>query len=262
MNLKKRLIAVLFVKNGFIVRSEKFIRHQIIGDIVNQAKRLNQWNADELIYIDISREKIYDSKRDDLKFKSINSKKQIVQEVSKVCRMPLTFGGGIRSFQDASEIIENGGDKVVVNFLLHTNHEEIKKIINVYGSQAVVASIDYRKINNELIVYSKFGEHNTNNKLFEIINLCEKLKVGELFFQNIDLDGSGSGYDIDTIQHINSISNLPAIFCSGAGKIDHFKDVLSLKEVEAVAVGNYLNFSEHSYIRIKKNLRDNNINVR
>ena len=90
----------------------------------------------------------------------------------------------------------------------------------------------------------------------------EELNVGELFFQNINLDGQGSGYDLKTIKYINSITNLPTIFCSGAGKVNHFLDALIMQKVDAVAVGNYLNFSEHSYIRIKKNLRDNNINVR
>ena len=82
------------------------------------------------------------------------------------------------------------------------------------------------------------------------------------FFQNINLDGKGTGYDLKTIKYINSITNLPTIFCSGAGKVNHFLVAFNMQKVDAIAVGNYLNFSEHSYIRIKKNLRVNNINVR
>ena len=86
-----RIIPVLFIKNGLIVRSETFKKHQILGNVISQAKRLNEWNADELIYIDISRTKKYDARRDDLKVKSLHNIKDIIKEISKVCFMPLSL---------------------------------------------------------------------------------------------------------------------------------------------------------------------------
>ena len=97
--LKQRLIPVLFIKNGLIVRSETFESHKIIGNVVNEVRRYNQWDIDELIYIDISREKFYDSRRDDHKIKRVNSVDGILELVSKECFMPLSFGGGIRDIQ-------------------------------------------------------------------------------------------------------------------------------------------------------------------
>ena len=86
-----RVIPVLFIKNGLIVRSQNFSRHQVIGNVINQAKRLNDWMADELICIDISEEKIYDSRRDDHKVKSIDNIIDIIKEMSKVVFMPFSF---------------------------------------------------------------------------------------------------------------------------------------------------------------------------
>src|SRR3989338_6281470 len=98
--LKRRLIPVLYIKNGLIVRSEGFSYHHNIGNVVAEAGRYNGWNVDELIYIDISREKHYDLRRDDYNIKSQNSIEKIVKNIAKVCFMPLTFGGGIRNIKD------------------------------------------------------------------------------------------------------------------------------------------------------------------
>ena len=96
---KIRLVPVIFIKNGFIVRSENFESHRKIGNVVNEVERYNNWKVDELVFIDISREKKYNSQRDDHKVERVNSLDQILKLVSKKCFMPLTFGGGIRDFK-------------------------------------------------------------------------------------------------------------------------------------------------------------------
>ena len=98
-----RIIAVLFIKDGLIVRSQSFSRHQYLGNVIEQAKRLNDYNVDELVYIDISRSSEYDLKRDDLRIKSKRDIITIIQDISKVCFMPLTFGGKIRNVKNLAE---------------------------------------------------------------------------------------------------------------------------------------------------------------
>src|SRR3989338_11603644 len=110
--IKRRLIPVLYIKNGLIVRSEGFSYHQNIGNLVNEAHRYNEWNVDELIYIDISREKYYDLRRDDLKIKSADSVGNIIKQISSVCFMPLTFGGGIRNIEDDGYRIQKRANKI------------------------------------------------------------------------------------------------------------------------------------------------------
>lgn len=132
--LKRRLIPVLYIKNGFIVRSEDFSVHQIMGNIISEAKRYNDWDVDELIYVDISRVKEYDFNRDDHKVESYNTIDQIIQKISKVCFMPLTFGGGIRTIEDIDMRIRNGADKITLNTGALENPDLIKQASLKYGA--------------------------------------------------------------------------------------------------------------------------------
>ncbi|MAJ23534.1 MAG: imidazole glycerol phosphate synthase cyclase subunit [Candidatus Pelagibacter sp.] len=258
----KRIIPVLFIKNGLIVRSQNFARHQVIGNVINQAKRLNDWLADELICIDISNEKFYDSGRDDHQVKSINNIIEIIKEMSKVVFMPFSFGGGIRNVEDAKIRIRNGADKIIINTLIFESKNTVEQIVKILGSQAVVASLDYKIEKGIPQVYSHSGKQNVKKNLYEVAKYCEALGVGEIFIQNINLDGSSLGYDIEIIEKLVSQSNLPVVCCSGAGTNSHFGKVAKINEISGVAAGNFFNFSEGSYPRVKKFLKNEGIDVR
>jgi len=258
----KRIIPVLFIKNGLIVRSQNFSRHQVIGNVINQAKRLNDWLADELICIDISDVKIYDSGRDDHQVKSIDNIIKIIKEMSKVVFMPFSFGGGIRSVDDAKIRIRNGADKIIINTLIFESKDITERIIKVLGSQAVIASIDYRIEKGIPQVYSNSGNQSVNKNLYEVVKYCENLGVGEIFIQNIDLDGSSSGYDIEIIKKLVNQTSIPLVCCSGAGTNFHFKEAAKIKEISGIAAGNIFNFSERSYPRVKDYLKKEGIDVR
>ena len=174
--INNRILPVLFIKNGLIVRSEKFEKHQIIGNVLNQAKRLNDYEADELIYIDISRNDKYDLGRDDLSIKSQTDIVEIINEISKVCFMPLSFGGKIRSCKDAVIRIRAGADKIIINSILYDNVSEVKNIVKEVGSQAVVASIDYKQIEGNIICFKNFGKINTKIQLNDLIKKVEDLE--------------------------------------------------------------------------------------
>ena len=257
-----RILPVLFIKNGLIVRSEKFEKHQIIGNVLNQAKRLNDYEADELIYIDISRNDKYDLGRDDLSIKSQTDIVEIINEISKVCFMPLSFGGKIRSCKDAVIRIRAGADKIIINSILYDNVSEVKNIVKEVGSQAVVASIDYKQIKDNIICFKNFGKINTKVQLNDLIKKVEDLGVGEIFLQNIDRDGTKKGFDIDLINSVNEKTSLPVIACSGAGDENDFFQATKIKNLSAIAAGNYFNFKERSYPTVKKFLKGQKINVR
>src|SRR3989344_4525478 len=159
--IKSRLIPVLYIKNGLIVRSEDFSYHQNIGNVINEARRYNEWDVDELIYIDISRDKHYDLRRDDHNVKSSDSIENIITSIAKVCFMPLTFGGGIRDIHDIDYRIRNGADKITLNTGAFENPKLISQAAEKYGSQAVVISIDYKIIKDQPIVFTSFGQNNT-----------------------------------------------------------------------------------------------------
>lgn len=260
--LKTRLIPVLYIKNGLIVRSEDFSYHQNIGNVINEACRYNEWDVDELVYIDISREKQYDLRRDDHKIKSTNTIDQIIKGISKVCFMPLTFGGGIRSIEDVDVRIQNGADKVTLNTGAFDNPDLIRTVAHKYGAQCVVISIDYRLVDGVPLVHTEFGQKNTHAVVFDWIKECERIGAGEIFLNAIDRDGKAIGYDIETIGKAVEASRLPVIGCGGAGEMNDFVEIAKQTRVSAIAAGNMFHFTERSYPRAKQLLKKEGINVR
>ncbi len=260
--LKRRLIPVLYIKNGLIVRSEDFSYHQNIGNIINEANRYNAWDVDELIYIDISREKHYDLRRDDHKIKSYDSMDQIIRQIAKVCFMPLTFGGGIRRMEDVDARIQYGADKVTVNTGAFERPELIKEISHKYGAQCIVVSVDYRIVDGKPVVYTDFGQRNTGTIVHDWIKECETLGAGEIFLNSIERDGKATGFDIETIGAVVECTRLPVIACGGAGEACDFVDLAKATRVAAIAAGNIFHFTERSYPRAKQLLKEEGITVR
>lgn len=258
----KRLIPVLFIKNGLIVRSEDFSYHQVIGNVINEAKRYNDWNVDELIYIDISREKFYDARRDDHAVKSFASIAEIIQAIAKVCFMPLTFGGGIRSFEDVALRVSLGADKVVLNTQAFADPGLVGQAAERFGSQCVVISVDYRLRDGRPVLFTEFGQHDTGVDVLDWVRECGRMGAGEIFLHSIDRDGAGTGFDLETIGAVADATRLPVIACGGAGMIEDFGHVLKQTKASAVAAGNIFHFTERSYPRAKKLLLKEGFSVR
>jgi len=260
--LKKRLIPVLFIKNGHIIRSENFSQHKIIGNVVNEVRRYNEWDIDELIYIDISRTANHDSGRTDHKIERVESIEEIIKLVAKECFMPLTFGGGIRSVSDIDKFLHNGADKVIVNTLLFESPEIVKEAVQKWGSQAIVACLDYRVINNEIYFYTNFGSKKVEMSLDEIIKHITEVGCGEVFLNSIDNDGKAEGYDIESTKIIADKFEIPVIICGGAGAVFDFEEVSAENSVSAIAAGNIFHFTENAYPRIKNELKKRGFNFR
>lgn len=260
--VKKRLIPVLYIKNGFIVRSEGFSYHHNLGNVIAEAGRYNSWNVDELIYIDISREKYYDLRRNDYNINAYDSIGTIIKEISKVCFMPLTFGGSIRTIDDVSFRIQNGADKITLNTGAFENPKLITQTAEKYGSQAVVISIDYKIIDNQPVVFTDFGRKNTDKSVYNWVKECEDLGAGEIFINSIDRDGKASGYDLETIGKVVASTKLPVIACGGAGSLGDFVDLAKNTNVSAIAAGNIFHFTELSYPRAKVLLKKEGLNFR
>jgi imidazole glycerol-phosphate synthase subunit HisF len=260
--LKRRLIPVLYIKNGLIVRSEDFDYHQNLGNVINEAHRYNEWNVDELIYIDISKDKNYDLRRDEHKIKSSSNIEDIISSISKVCFMPLTFGGGIRTLEEVDVRIRFGADKVTLNTGAINDPNLIRLVSEKYGAQCAVISIDYRMVDGKPVVFSEWGQKNTNMPLLDWIKECERLGAGEIFINAIDRDGKANGFDIETIGTVVENTRVPVIACGGAGDDYDFLDVAEQTKVSGIAAGNIFHFTERAYPRIKKLLVKNQVNIR
>jgi cyclase len=259
--LKRRLIPVLFLKNGLIVRSEGFHYHQNIGNILAEARRYNEWNVDELIYIDISREKFYDLRRDDLNVASHDNILDIIEEISKVCFMPLTFGGGIRTIEDIRQRLRKGADKVTLNTAALENPEFITEASKIFGAQCIVVSIDYKDVQGKPTVF-KGGHTPTEWDPLEWAKTVEAKGAGEIFLNSIDRDGEANGFDIEYIGKIEGAVNIPVIACGGCGDPADFVELAKNTNVSGFAAGNMFHFTELSYPRAKNLLIKANVDIR
>jgi cyclase len=244
--LKNRLIPVLLLQNGLLVRSERFKIHQVIGNPIYEVQRFNEWNVDELIYLDISQNDNYDLRRDDHKLKGLSDPLAILDTVSKTCFMPLTWGGRIRSIHDMLHRFNRGADKIALNTAAIETPNLITQGAKMFGSQAIVVSIDvFHHADNHLEVFIHGGRTATGLHPVEWAKQAEQLGAGEILLQSINRDGTGEGYDVELIHLVASATSIPVIACSGAGRYEHYADAIQAGAT-AVAAANIWHFKELS----------------
>lgn len=270
--LKPRLIPVLLFKNGVLVRSQHFDFFQSTGDPVGQVERFTQWKADELIYLDISRDDIYRSHGTMQNIGSTTSGKDtgafdsrdfidVVSAVAKKCFIPLTVGGKIRTIDDIRRRLASGADKVSINTAALEDPTFITKAAEVFGSQCIVVSIDVRKSPGGWEVYSHFGERATGRDATQWAAEAAQRGAGELLLGSIDRDGEGSGYDISLINAVARTVRVPVIALGGVGKFEHLVEGLRTG-ASAVAAANIFHFTEQSIINAKLFLQNAGVAVR
>lgn len=262
--LKRRLIPVLFLKDGWMVRSESFEIHQIIGSPMSHVQRMVEWDVDELIVLDISADDsmAFSHIRDDYRHRGASGLIEFIHEVANLCRIPLALGGRVRTLSDVRTRIQNGADKVVVNKAALETPELVGDIARSFGAQAVVVSIDYRSDENPKQVYSDFGQRPTGVDLIEHCLRMQDNGAGEIFLTALDRDGRACGYDIETIQQVVEATEIPIICCGGAGHVSHFRKCYEQTDVAAVAAGNIFHFTENAYPRAKLSLRTARSDIR
>jgi imidazoleglycerol phosphate synthase cyclase subunit len=244
-----RLIPVILLKNGLIVRSQLFRIHQIIGNPMHTVRRLSNWNVDELILLDISKGEHHDMRRDDLQVVYAGSSPlAVLEQIAEQCFMPLTFGGRIRSVEDIRQRIQAGADKCAINSEAVRNPKLIGEAAAEFGSQCIVVSIDaLRHDDGSLEVFIDDGKTATGLDPAEWASQCEELGAGEILVNSIDRDGSGWGYDLDLVSAVVNAVSVPVIACGGVGAYEHFAPAISEAGASAAAAANIFNFYELSY---------------
>ncbi|MDA8942680.1 HisA/HisF-related TIM barrel protein [Alphaproteobacteria bacterium] len=262
--LRRRLIPVLFLKDGWMVRSEDFQTHQFIGNPIIHVERMVQWEVDELIVIDISNgpQSHFQHDRHDYKDLGVHNLNTFISRIAQDCRIPLTFGGGLRNFSQVNEVLQAGADKVCLNTMLFDNADELRQCVEAFGSQAIVASIDYKIVDGKAIVYKDYGKTKTDLELLEWAAILQDMQVGELLVNAIDRDGKSCGYDIEHLARLANFVSIPVIGCGGAGHQSHFLKCFQGTELSAVAAGNIFHFTENAYPRAKQYLSDKLVNIR
>jgi len=237
-----RFIARLDIKNNNLIKGINLEGLRIIGDPNKFAKKYYNQGADELILMDCVAS-LYGR----------NNLVHIIKEIAKDVFIPITVGGGIRSIDDAINIFNCGADKVAINSAAVKNHNLIKKIINKFGSQSLVLSIEAKYIfGNKWEVYTNYGREKTGLDVLEWIKKIIDLGVGEILLTSIDQEGTEKGFDVNLIKSVSKICSVPLIISGGMGKNQDLINVMNSSNIEAVAVASILHYEKTTIKKMKK----------
>jgi len=249
--VSKRIIPCLDVKDGKVVKGTNFINLVDAGDAVELATRYTNESADELVFLDIT---------------ASSEKRKIlihlVEEVAKAIRIPFTVGGGISELMDIEALLKAGADKVSLNTSIVNNPELITKAAKQFGSQAVVAAIDVKFINDVYKVFIKGGREETELEGFKWCKETANLGAGEILLTSMDRDGTKAGYDIPFLKKLTGMVRIPVIASGGAGSKEHFLEAFRETNVEACLAASLFHFDILKIKDLKEYLKSNGIKVR
>lgn len=232
--LRTRVIPALLLRNESLVKTIRFGKFTYVGDPANTVRIFNELEVDELIFLDItaSREK-----------RSPNLK--VLRDIADECFMPLGYGGGIRSLDQAKAVFDIGFEKVAINTHAVENSTLIGEIASYYGSQAVVVSIDVKEnFLRRQTVRTIGGKKNTHNDPVAWAKQAEEMGAGEILLTSIDREGTWGGFDQNLVRSVSDAVSIPVIAHGGAGNVDHIRTVVKDANASAVALGSMVVFQK------------------
>ncbi len=251
--LKNRVIAVIILRYGEVVQSVQFKHTNVIHtDPAYAVNCFSKWNADEIVLLDVSR----DRERREIFLQS-------VEKLSKTCFVPLAVGGWIKTTDDIKEVLSLGADKVIINSEAVRQPDFIEKVAKRFGSQCIVAGIDYRRNSaKEPTVFIDRGRENTGINVKSWAKEVEKRGAGEIFLSSIDNDGMRCGFDIELMKDVSDEVSIPVIAFGGALTANHLAQCLEETGVDAVSAANMFHYSENSMRKMKRTLKQKGLNIR
>ena len=247
--LRPRIIPVLLLTQDGLVKTKNFTNPQYIGDPINAVKIFNEKKVDELTLLDIEVSKY-----------NQNIKFDLLSKIASQSRMPLCYGGGIKTLDEAAQLISMGFEKISLSSSVISNPDILDEIVSTIGAQSVVVCVDVkRKTSDDYQIYTHGGTRNTEKKLLDFVKYCETKNIGELIVNSIDNDGMMNGYDLDLAVLIRKNTNYPLTFVGGAGNTSHMESLISKVGVIGVGVGSLFVFQGKyravliNYVRPKLN---------
>lgn len=231
--LHPRIIPCLLIHNKGLVKSVKFKNYTYVGDPLNAVKIFNEKHVDEIMILDISASPAEKEPNYNL-----------IEQLASECRMPLCYGGGIKSNQQAKKIFSLGVEKIALGSVILEKPQLITDIAEQVGSQSVVAVLDVKKklFSNKYELYSHNATKKHSLNLFDTINDFEERGIGEIIINSIDNDGMMQGYDLDLIKKIQSIVKVPLTVLGGAGSLNDIKQIIATHKLIGVAAGSLFVF--------------------
>jgi len=249
--LTKRIIPCLDIKNGRTVKGVNFVNLIDAGDPAALAKQYAEIGADELVFLDIS-----------ATLEGRKTMLEMVLEVAAQVNIPFTVGGGVSSIEDVDDLLHCGADKVSINSSAIKNPSLINELAQKFGSQCVVVAIDAKEIDGKWVVHLAGGTIPTKLELFEWAKEVENRGAGEILFTSMDHDGTKAGFANEALAKLSRLVNIPIIASGGAGSVQHFIDTFIKGKSDAALAASVFHFGEIKIGDLKKELRNNNIDVR
>jgi imidazole glycerol-phosphate synthase subunit HisF len=248
--LAKRIIPCLDVKDGRVVKGTNFINLRDAGSAIELAEQYYNEGADELVFLDITA--------------SIEKRKtliELVRNVASVIRIPFTVGGGISSLEDASEVLNNGADKISLNTSAVLNPGLISETAKRFGSQAVVLAADVKLIDNTYKIFIRGGKEETDLEGYSWCSKAVGYGAGEILLTSMDKDGTKEGYDLRFLSELVRRVNVPVIASGGAGRVEHFSEAFEAG-ADACLAASLFHYQELKIMKLKQYLINKGIPVR
>lgn len=250
-----RLIARMDIKGPNLIKGVQLEGLRVIGDPGTYAHKYYEDGCDELIYMDTVAS-LYGR----------NNLLDIVKHAARDCFVPITVGGGIRSVEDANALLRSGADKVAINTAATETPSLITDLSREFGSQAVVLSIEAKRIANngpsgwEALTHN--GREHTHKDVVEWARQGESLGAGEILLTSVDREGTRKGFDIELIEAVSTVVNIPVIASGGMGKSEDLTALAQACNVEAIAMADILHYQRSSLTEIRAAARVDGLPVR
>ena len=255
--LAKRIIPCLDVHAGKVTRGQQFGRAEAgglkeVGDPVALALRYNEQMADELVFFDITASS--EGRRNIL---------DVIERTADQCFMPLTVGGGIRAVEDMRAMLNAGADKISVNSAAVANPDLIRAGSERFGAQCIVLSIDAKRTPAGLWkVFTHGGRKETEWEAEAWAVRGVELGAGEIVLNSINADGMKTGFDIEITRRVSEAVPVPVVASGGAGKIEHFAEVLGAGKADAVLAASVFHYGEMTVPQVREYLKQNGFPTR
>lgn len=225
--LRTRVIPALLLHGKSLVKTKQFGKYRYIGDPANTVRIFNELEVDELCFLDIQAAK-----------KRVRPDFDVLRDIASECFMPLGYGGGIENLDTAKAVFDLGFEKIILNSAVYNHPQLITEIAKIYGSQAVVVSIDVKMhLWRGQRLVSHGGSRWQNPKPIEWARRVEELGAGEVLLTSVNREGTWSGFDTTLIRSISDAITIPLIAHGGAGCVHDIKLAIQNGGASAVALG-------------------------
>lgn len=253
--LAKRIIACLDVKDGYVVKGVQFRHHQVVGDILTLAQRYAQQGVDELVFYDITASS--DGR---------TVARDWVRKVAQVIDIPFCVAGGIRTLEEARDILHQGADKISINSPALNRPDLINELVAALGQQCVVIGVDSLECEGDYRVYQYTGDPQKTTisgwRTFDWLQEVQSRGAGEIVLNCMNQDGMRQGYDLLQLQQARAICHIPLIASGGAGTCDHFVQVFQQTKVDGALAASIFHQSVVTIEQLKSYLMQQNIPIR